>query len=558
MYRKLLVAMILAWCAVSAEIINVVDNDIQAGQSKTWTAGNTYILMEKVFVEEGATLTIEPGVVVKAVPTTGAAAAALIICRGGKIYAEGTRQNPIVFTALADDLLPRGQSAFDVVNATGQWGGVVILGKARTNMEGGTGHIEGINVTDARGTFGGTDDNDNSGVFRYASIRFAGMEVSPDVELNGLTMGAVGDGTIIEYVEVYNNSDDGFEWFGGSVNTRYLVTVNMGDDGFDYDVGFRGRGQFWCALMGRPGPDSRMGEHDGAIAPASAKPYAIPVIANATYLAVSTMPRPGTVTFRDNAGGKYLNSIFMNAGDFEIQEIGGDEDSESRFRAGQLAVLDCMFWSQERPTSWSRFTPFGGVSEEVLTDGNCALQDPQFNCSNAGSRLATPTGSLDLRPKDAAVLTSLADVSVDTSGFIQEVSYKGAFAPWDTMWIRGWTALDYHGFLSANDAPAMEPPVGIRGPAVFQSSVRAGLDGIHGHSNGQAVVFTAAEPIDPGAQVELYSASGRMIVSSTLCELSANGKQTLRLASDTYGIILCHLRSESESRYLLLGTTVLR
>ncbi|MCB0260439.1 MAG: T9SS C-terminal target domain-containing protein, partial [Calditrichaeota bacterium] len=152
------------------------------------------------------------------------------------------------------------------LNTRGLWGGVILLGKARINTTLGEGQIEGIPTTEPRGAYGGNDDNDNSGVVRYVSIRYGGTDIGANNEINGLTFGAVGRGTVVEYVEVFNNKDDGYEWFGGTVRTRYLVSAFNGDDCFDYDEGFRGYGQFWFAIMGED-IGNRAGEHDGGTDP---------------------------------------------------------------------------------------------------------------------------------------------------------------------------------------------------------------------------------------------------------------------------------------------------
>ncbi|MBD3316148.1 MAG: T9SS C-terminal target domain-containing protein, partial [Chitinivibrionales bacterium] len=338
-------------CALNgiAEVITV-DEDIVAPDSAVWTSGNTYWLTEKIFVEEGASLTIEPGVVVKSDADLGFAAAGLVVCRGAKIYAEGTVDSPIVFTSIEDQLEGGGSATQP---APGSWGGVIIMGNARINRPGGQGRMEGIDPADNRCLFGGDDDDDNSGVFRYVSIRFAGIVVSGDKEINGLSMGGVGRGTTIDHVEVYKNFDDGFEWWGGCVNTSHLLAVSCNDDAFDYDEGFRGHGQFWCAIVDNWGPSaSTCGEHDGGVNGADT-PYAIPVISNATY--ISEMSQfdhpPMLLNFREGAGGKYLNSIFYCEGFVEIRD-----EARDRLFDGDLWLKNNIFWASESVelSSWDR------------------------------------------------------------------------------------------------------------------------------------------------------------------------------------------------------------
>ena len=124
-------------------------------------------------------------------------------------------------------------------------------------------NIEGIDINEPRGAFGGSDEADSSGVLRYVSIRHGGTLIGADNEINGLTLGAVGSGTTVEFVEVFANLDDGIEFFGGTVNTRYLVVAYCGDDSFDYDQGFRGKGQYWFTIQDADSGDG--GEHDGDI-----------------------------------------------------------------------------------------------------------------------------------------------------------------------------------------------------------------------------------------------------------------------------------------------------
>ena len=239
---------VLLTTAVFAQINVTAD----IASNTTWSASNVYFLDGLIFVNDGATLTIEEGTVIKgklqANITTGDGASALIVRRGGKILAEGSQTNPIIFTSELDDVNNPNDLTKD---DRGLWGGVILLGKAVTNQPTTENQIEGIPTTeDAK--FGGTDDNDDSGILRYVSIRHGGFSISgiPGDEINGLTLGAIGDQTIIEHIEVIANFDDGYEWFGGTVNSKYLVSAFCGDDGFDWDMGYRGKGQFWFLIQG--------------------------------------------------------------------------------------------------------------------------------------------------------------------------------------------------------------------------------------------------------------------------------------------------------------------
>ena len=231
----------------------------------TWTKDNIYRLDGRVLVTGGATLTIEPGTIIKAKPGSGAFATALIITRSGMINAQGTAAEPIIFTTLADDIEP-GQIVSPNMDPTdnGLWGGVIILGEAQISASNDNGdqlselQIEGI-PTSVDALYGGTNDADNSGVFSYVSIRHGGANIGDGNEINGLTMGGVGSGTIIDHIEIVANQDDGIEWFGGSVNATNLLVWNCGDDALDTDQDWIGTASDFIIVA----PDGSAFELDG-------------------------------------------------------------------------------------------------------------------------------------------------------------------------------------------------------------------------------------------------------------------------------------------------------
>jgi hypothetical protein len=217
----------------------------------TWTADRPYQLGGRIVVTAGATLTIEPGTIIKGEAGTGANATALIIARGGKIMADGREDAPIIFTSVADEISPEDVAAGDFASpnldptVNGLWGGVIVLGHAPISASNDQGditqvQIEGIPTSDANGLYGGNDAADNSGVLRYVSIRHGGANIGSGNEINGLTLGGVGSGTVIEHIEIVSNQDDGIEWFGGSVNVNHVVVWNVGDDAIDTDQSWSG------------------------------------------------------------------------------------------------------------------------------------------------------------------------------------------------------------------------------------------------------------------------------------------------------------------------------
>jgi hypothetical protein len=210
-------------------------------QNTTWETGKVYVLQSRIAVVSGVTLTIQPGVIVKGEAGTGANATALLIARGAKLMAEGTANSPIIFTSVADEIVP-GQIASPNLDPvlSGLWGGLLILGNAPISADAPSVQIEGIPPSDQNGLYGGDNPTDNSGVIRYVSIRHGGTNIGEGNEINGLTLGGVGSGTVIENVEIVSNQDDGIEWFGGKVNVKNAIVWNVGDDAIDTDQSWGG------------------------------------------------------------------------------------------------------------------------------------------------------------------------------------------------------------------------------------------------------------------------------------------------------------------------------
>lgn len=310
------------------KVVVVKDNGDGTG-TVTWSADTTYVLDGRVFVNDGDVLTIEAGTMVQGKPGQGENSSVLIVARGAKIMAEGTAADPIVFTGLNDT---KDGSAYGK-RIRGIWGGLIILGKATTNNSADK-NIEGI-PNEPRSVYGGSDDADNSGVLKYVSIRHGGTEIGADNEINGLTLGAVGSGTVFENIEVVSNLDDGIEFFGGAAQLKRVLVAYVGDDSYDYDEGFHGKGQFWVALQDANTGD-RCAEQDGGTGDdEQATPYAKPTIYNATYIGNGGP----LMIFRDNAGGTYANSIFANIADGVRIEYRNDKDnSYDRLIAGDLTI----------------------------------------------------------------------------------------------------------------------------------------------------------------------------------------------------------------------------
>ncbi len=243
------------------------DQEFEVNGNHTIKKG-TYVMKGWIYINEGASITIEPGTVIKGDKDTKAA---LVVRRGGKVYAQGTVSEPIVFTSNQ----PKGS------RKPGDWGGIILCGKARNNqveME-----IEG--GPDA--PHGGNDDNDNSGVLSYVRCEFAGYPFAPDQEINGITFGSVGRGTKVDHLQVSYCNDDSYEWFGGCVNAKYLVAYYGWDDEFDTDNGFSGKLQFLVSIRHPRIADTSLSngfESDNNNAGSTEEPYTTPVFSNVTLI----------------------------------------------------------------------------------------------------------------------------------------------------------------------------------------------------------------------------------------------------------------------------------
>jgi hypothetical protein len=438
------------------ELNNVVTvNDKGQGTgTMTWVANKTYVLDGLVFVNSGQTLTIEAGTVIKGKPGQEENASAFIVARGGKVIAVGTADKPIIFTAEADQL-----TGNIPLTERGLWGGVILLGSAGLNSTPGESAIEGIPTTETRGLYGGSSNDDNSGTLKYISIRHGGTDIGEGNEINGLTLGGVGSGTTIDYIEVVANADDGVEFFGGMPRAKHILVSNCGDDCYDYDEGYRGYGQFWVAVQD-PAAGDRMGEHDGGTDPETAQPYAVPNVSNATYIGRGVDAGKKVITFRDNAGGKYYNSIFANQSrgiDIELlkdksaSSVLHSQCSYSQLEAGNLVVKNSVFFNVKE-----KFFTVSAPGDSVK-NGNAVK-------STEGKQLLTKAWTAYVSAKKTDIATKYATFnnqetsniltpanpipSAGASGadfseldsWFTTVTYKGAFEPGvANHWAKGWT-----------------------------------------------------------------------------------------------------------------------
>lgn len=465
--------------------------------SKNW------ILDKKIYVPNGKTLTILPGTVIKGNNGTAANATALTVEVGGKIFADGSASCPIVFTAAADNL----DGTYPVAN-NGQWGGICIAGKASNNLTlaangpfqagvgdgkicvaDGIGTFEGFASSNSKDQFGvapaSFDDNDNSGILRYVSIRHAGAILQVGGELNALSLGSVGRGTIIEHIDVISCADDGIELWGGTVNLKYISFMFGNDDMLDYDDGWRGKVQFVFGIKSdvTANVDADNGvEMDSDDQKSNLTPRSHPIIYNATFIGNSK-----TTLTSDNSGiagleakelteGEIYNSIFANFryGFNVIKALGtrtgGSEAYHNWAAVGgngstSLIVKNNTFVGCTNDISVNKNGGAAAVlpSDSVqffTTDGNVhATSIPGFTYLWA----MNPTTNVVSTPYDAVPSPAVASsITAPSDGFYTPVSYRGAFAPGVKSWMSDYS---YAALLSTT-AGLVPCPTDINGDGI--------------------------------------------------------------------------------------------
>lgn len=424
-------------------IVTIKDSDITGNQGIVkWTKDKVYLLDGYVYVEAGTTLEIEAGTVIKAKqnPSNGSdKASVLVISRGAKIDAQGTRNEPIIFTAEADDVtLPDDGTdpGVDFRKDKGLWGGVLLLGKAKLNVASEK-VVEGMPADD-RAKYGGDDDADNSGIMRYVSIRYTGITVEANKELQGLTGGCVGSGTVLEYIESFNSSDDGFEFFGGTVNTKYLIAAFADDDGFDFDQGFRGVHQYWFAIQ-NPTWGDHIGEWDGGDSGAlTNEPLSKPIIYNATFLGrgLSASYTKDAINIKEYGGVEFYNSIISDfSGKLVVADSGAGQTSYTRWQNGEVKFQNNIMYKGGAALNSSVISQ--SFMRNYLLDAqnkNYAV-DPMFE----GISRVNDKG-LDPRPKagSPALVNDRKPLPAGNS-YLDDAQYIGAF--YGDLWLNGWTAL---------------------------------------------------------------------------------------------------------------------
>lgn len=417
-----------------------VSGDITA--STTWSASKIYVLKNNVFVTNNATLTIEPGTIIKGDKGTKGA---LVITRGSKINATGTVDKPIVFTS----------SVAAGARKEGDWGGLIILGKA-VNNAGTSVAIEGISDNSDKGKHGGTDNADNSGTLKYVRIEYAGIALSPDNEINGLTFGSVGSGTTVDYVEVYRSGDDAFEWFGGTVNCSHLLAIDTWDDDFDTDNGYSGKVQFALAQRLANTADvsgSNGFESDNNSAGSDAAPQTSAVFSNVTILGPVGS---GTTSInanyqhaaqiRRNSAQSIFNSVFVGYTEGIFYDDATGTSTSANLTAGKSVFANNLVYNSNGKSNQIKASNAGTLAAitTLLTAANvfeatglaaALITDPYKYSADlvGGTRVGTPNFTV-VANSPAASGASFTNAKL-ASGFTN-VAFKGAFG--SENWAAGW------------------------------------------------------------------------------------------------------------------------
>lgn len=524
----------------------------------TFSRDTVYHISGRVFVGQNAgcpqEITIQSGTVFKGLLGELGNAASLIITKWGKIHAKGTKDQPILFTSIMDNEDdPNDLGPFDRY----MWGGVILLGNAKISED--SAYIEGINF-DPKGSYGGLNDADSSGEMQYVSIRHGGKIIGNDNEINGLTFGGVGNKTVIDHIEVFANGDDGFEWFGGTVNCKYLVSAYGNDDLFDFDFGYRGKLQYGYGTFSFANPDitgDQGIEGDGFAYPLNSgnlgltdtTRYSKPKWSNLTLIGAGNPQVVNTANdlafrLRDGTAGDFKNMVAqdwrLNVGRIENQ--GGIPcNAPCRLVQNELNIEGSVFWN---------FGNWFGSFSDVMVAGIGADSMAAKNVYANPGLIAMPSGSswtansIDPRPKVGSVAVTTPHYQMGDA-FFDSVTYAGAFAPSAASWMDGWTAVSQMGiskrYLSTNGpgTGSKEKPVKLYQNALWQLVIHqaAPLNGLI-VANQSQFWLDGDSTYTPAFQFSIYSQVNALLsngdryylypASLTGAALGAPGLHTMR------------------------------
>ncbi len=406
---------------IAATVIDAVNDEYEIKSDATLTSDKIWTLKHKVHVRAGATLTIEPCTTIVGDKST---LGTLIIDPGAKIIAQGGQDEPIVFTSQA----PVGD------RQAGDWGGVILLGRAPINVPGGKANVEGLNPTPET-QYGGDLADDDSGILKYVRIEFSGILLSQNNEVNGLTFGGVGSKTQIEYVQVRNTLDDCFEFFGGTVNAKHLVCTNNQDDGFDWDFGFSGKLQFVVLQQDPAFPDDTNGfEADNDAMSTTNKPISNPTIFNATMVGHDADKQQYGWLARRSTQGSVHNAIFTGfEACIDIRDPATNADLTNSICFGNK--IENIAYAEVAGGMGTLADDDNGLDEKAW------FLDPLRKNAETDPQLVAPfeAKAPDFRPR--VTISENAATPPDDGFFDPKANYIGAFAAGDTWMSGAWLSF---------------------------------------------------------------------------------------------------------------------
>lgn len=398
--------------------------------NQVWDAGSTWILDGIVYVEAGATLTIEPGTRVEGRPGS-----ALVVTREGQIYSRGQQDAPIVFTS----------NQAEGTRTAGDWGGVVMLGDAPVNVA--NAQIEGVPAGDSRGAFGGSDSQSSCGVMEYTRVEFAGFEVYANNELNGLTLGGCGSGTIIRHVQVHRALDDGIEVFGGTVDLKHIIITGAGDDSLDWDMGWQGRVQFLIVQQHANLGDNGFEGDNNKKAP-TAGPISQPQMYNVSLVSPRSHEKfHRAMTLKAGTAGQFNNMIVQGFSGEAIDVKGGE--TVYQIEQGNLTFHSVMFhrigsrgltfFSQEHLDN----DDDNGFQEWEYFQNTA--QNVQFATDPLLPQSATSIGNPDFTPASRSPARNRAAPIPQGEFWDEAANYLGAVRPGSlSNWTHHWPDYPLH------------------------------------------------------------------------------------------------------------------
>lgn len=442
--KKALLVCVLATCTVAATFAQTSKPVKQIGgpgldslitKNTTWSCDTIYYLNGKIYVTSAAELTIKPGTVIMGDSLNKGS---LIITKGSKIHAVGTPTCPIVFTS----------AKFANRRARGDWGGLIILGKSTINQPGGVANIEGI-APGPLSEYGGgltPDVNDNSGEISFVRVEFPGVALSLNNEINGITFGGVGAGTLVDYVQVSYSNDDSFEWFGGTVNAKHLIAFRGLDDDFDTDNGYSGKLQFGIGardplvadISGSNGFESDNDAGSTLNTPQTRATFSNFTLSAGADSATNSLYRQGA-HIRRNSHMNLYNSILMGY----PTGLNIDGTTTQNNVTADTMVEHNIFGVKYAPKNVVTTSPSGTTSIiNLLNAGGGA--DNRFFTGNAQILLSNPYNLANPKFYPAAGSPALAGAKFTETalagGFFTPTKYvgaldKGASKNWASTWV---------------------------------------------------------------------------------------------------------------------------